>query len=166
MRFLTRPKALALAAASSVIMVLGLASPADATLIDGTGDFSIFNENSNKCLGISNGLAGQWTCSLGDDQNWHWGGTARDNRYRQLVNWKGQCLAVNGGSTADGARILGYRCTATSDQYWRVQNAAGFDVVILNYKSDKLVGVSGGSMANGAAVVQWTVTGAPNQLWS
>ena len=70
-----------------------------------------------RCIGISNGLAGLWNCTRNPDQSWHWS-TAQSGVYKMLINGNGQCLAVNGGSTANGARILGYRCTGSTDQYW------------------------------------------------
>jgi uncharacterized protein len=164
---LIRPKVVILAVVSSAMMVLGVASPADASLASGTGTFSIFNQNSFKCLGISNGLAGQWTCSLGNDQSWHWG-AAKPGRpdYRRLVNANGLCLAVNGQSKANGARILGYACTGTADQYWSTLSVGGGDVEIVNFNSGRVVGVAGGSKANGAAVVQWINLNHLDQYWS
>ena len=153
---------------------------------------NIYNYNTNRCLGISSSSdAGIWNCTDAggkSDQTWHWGKEvtgAWGIPYRQLINGKGQCLGIAGGSTKSGARIVGWRCLGPThrDQYWYYdgvwggQNGDGD--VLVNLKTPcnaisqggKVIGVAGGSKANGAAVVLWPSSlepGAPfqvNQDW-
>ncbi|WP_027344182.1 RICIN domain-containing protein [Hamadaea tsunoensis] len=131
-------------------------------------NFGIKNPNSGRCLGIdSGGLAGIWDCTTNLDQTWHIG-TSSGTGYNQIVNGLGQCLAVNGGSTADGARILGYTCTGSADQYWknnRYTNGGQQIFTFVNMKSGKGIGTSAGHTNNGAPAIQWPDTGHPDQTW-
>jgi hypothetical protein len=136
-------------------------------------EFRIHNYNARgKCIGIANGLAGDWDCTSNPDQTWHWG-EANKEGWRELVNGEGKCLAVNGGSTDAGARILGYACVKSSDQYWEFWSTPPWDgwSTLMNYKgwiwgsSGWAVGVAGGSTANGAALVLWSSEGHADQIW-
>jgi len=123
---------------------------------------AIFNPGSGRCLGIANGLAGIWNCTTNRDQTWHWGAVGPNTYYRQLINGNGQCLGVQGGSGALGARIVAWTCNGHYDQYWFYDSTFGY---ALNYNSGMVLGVSGGSTANGAAVVQWDRNGNLDQVW-
>lgn len=123
---------------------------------------AIFNLNSNRCLGISNGQAGIWNCTTNPDQTWHLGYSYQnDPNARQLINGNGQCLGVQGGSLSWGARVVAWTCNGHADQYWYIG-----DGPITNRNSWLTLGVSGGSTANGAAVVQWQSNGHPDQVWN
>jgi hypothetical protein len=100
-----------------------------------TGGFQIHNANPNspgKCIGISGNLAGDWNCTTNPDQTWHWGSAIASGWY-QLVNGKGQCLAVNGASDSAGARILGWSCVGSADQYWALFDNGDGTARIVNY---------------------------------
>lgn len=155
---------------------------------------NIYNTNSGRCLGInSSGDAGIWNCTNAggrSDQTWHWGAKSSSmpngEAYYQLINGRGQCLGVAGGSTASGARIVGFRCIAShKDQYWQYNSVwggceCGDGPVLANLQTPlsglslggKVIGVSGGSKANGAPLVLWpnstTHDGStfhPDQAW-
>ena len=133
---------------------------AHAGLYDG-----IYNLNSGRCLGIANGLAGIWNCTTHPDQTWHWGAYfPYQYNYRQLINGNGQCLGVQGGSTAQGARVVAWTCNGHEDQYWFYNSTP--DYTVSNYSSGMVLGVYGGSTANGAAVVQWGGNGNGDQGWN
>jgi hypothetical protein len=95
--------------------------------------------------------------------------------YYQIVNDHNQCLGVAGGSTAQGARVVGWNCLGTShpDQYWMVNFGYSCSTAnsplyypIFNYKSNRVLGVSGNSTAVGAAVVIWDFQlTCNNQYW-
>ena len=139
---------------------------------------SILNSHSGRCLGINSSRdAGIWNCTGGADQTWHWGSAnSRNGDYHQIINKKGQCLGVAGGSTANGARIVGWSCLGSGhvDQYWLyscVWLGEGSNLCVLNNLGTpvnayslggKVIGVSGGSTANGAAAVLWTNTTGPH----
>ena len=134
----------------------------------GGGTFQIHNVRAaGKCIGISAGLAGDWNCTTNPDQTWHWG-PANSFGFNELINGNGQCLAVSGGSVSQGARILGYSCLGTSDQYW----LTGIDDDLLNYNwvanvsaVASVVGVGGASTANGAPLVLWSANTSTDQKW-
>ena len=154
---------------------------------------NIYNTNSGRCLGIdSAGDAGIWNCTDAggrSDQTWHWGAKMTGpygEAYYQLINGHGQCLGVAGGSTASGARIVGFRCIAShKDQYWQYNSVwggceCGDGPVLANLQTPlsglslggKVIGVAGGSKANGAPLVLWpnstTHDGStfhPDQAW-
>jgi hypothetical protein len=140
-------------------------------LADGT--FNILNANAvGKCIGISNGLAGDWDCTSNPDQTWHWGQSIfRD--WLELRNGNNQCLAVNGASTGANARILGYPCVGSPDQYWKLfVNLDNGSAQLVNFNGwrdrhgeGKVIGVAGGSKENGAPLVLWWPDGSPNQDW-
>jgi hypothetical protein len=129
---------------------------------------NIVNQYTGKCIGIANGVAGDWTCTHNADQTWHWGASVATGWY-QLINGNGQCLAVDGGTIRQGSRILGFKCVGSADQYWWRYAGVG---PISNYKgfSDPdtawVIGVGGGSTSNGAPVVLWPDDGSTNQLWN
>jgi hypothetical protein len=163
----------ALGAAAAVASSLGLLAAAIASSPPAraaTSNFELFNANSGRCIGISNGLAGDWTCTGHADQTWNFG-PPNANAYSMIINGNQQCLAVKGGTIANGTRILGYSpCTGTPDQFWKVvqdpSNPHGAVSLILNEaNSSYVIGVSGSSTANGAAVVLWSKNGHFDQDW-
>jgi Ricin-type beta-trefoil lectin domain len=128
--------------------------------------FLIYNELTGGCIGISGtGEAGDWLCQAAQspDQIWRWGPGIVPG-YAQLVNDKGQCLAVAGGSTTVGARIVGYRCIGpdSRDQYWS-WNGEGY---IVNLKAtNRIIGIEGASQTNGAPLVLWRAENHSDQIW-
>ena len=90
----------------------------------------------------------------------------------QIINGKGQCLGIAGGSTDEGADVVSYQCyPGHPDQYWFLASTGcgshewWFD----NYSTDIQdfsMGVAGGSKANGANVVEWAYQQkCNNQVW-
>lgn len=140
------------------------------------GNFALRNlptigtEDGTKCLGIgSTNDAGIWRCTYANDQNWHLGNELNSTGYNQVINAKGQCLGIAGGSEAEGAQVVGWTCDGPThtDQYWTFDNTRSTgDFWIFNYKSPYVVGVAGGSTANGAAVIMWNWQDTSNnQAW-
>jgi Ricin-type beta-trefoil lectin domain len=141
----------------------------------GTTYDCIVNVGSHLCLGITGGKqdaeAVQYTCEAAANQEWYWGSTI-SSVFRQLKNraFNGdQCLGVAGGSTGEGAEVVGWTCLGTGhpDQYWwaEVDGADAPIGPIENYHSHRILGVSGASTKAGAEIVQWNWTGAANQEW-
>jgi hypothetical protein len=163
----------------AVVAHPGLARPAGglAPIPPPGSFFRIHNFEFGKCIGISgappDGQAGDWNCTTNPDQTWSWGdpfpGTF--GAYRQLVNGRGQCLGVAGGSDQQGAMIVGWTCLGTDhfDQYWEsVPNLPEGQPSLINFDNGGtgvLIGVQGASSANGANLVLWTDTGHPDQQW-
>jgi hypothetical protein len=134
----------------------------------------VYNFNSLLCLGIKGGngtSAVQWNCINHGDQLWRTGKQIRDGYY-QIINNDNRCLGVQGGSTREGAAVVGRKCLGTShpDQYWQIESGSCYGIsgyfMLKNYKSHYVVGVLGNSGRVGAAVVQWRDQGVcNNQVW-
>ncbi|MEE9354921.1 MAG: RICIN domain-containing protein, partial [Methylococcaceae bacterium] len=74
--------------------------------------------------------------------------------FRLKAGHSGQCVEVNGHSTAAAAQLVQNTCSNSLSQYWlSVANADGF--MLKNAKSNLCLGVNGGSLANGTNVIQW-----------
>jgi hypothetical protein len=162
---------------AAVALATGLAIGLGATAASAQSTSNIYNPNSGRCLGIAGNDAGIWNCTdAGNaDQAWYWKGiyiTGPDGIvYGMIENKKGQCLGVAGGSTANGARIVGWTCLPSHhDQYWDndcvYDSINGQGCVLANLQTPvnglsvggKVIGVAGGSKSNGAAAVLWTDT--------
>jgi hypothetical protein len=184
-----------LAAAASVAVVAGgllAASAGAAVAAPGSGSvlahvpdrasaaaatFQIKNFESGLCLGISGGgvdvPAVQYTCNGHPDQQWHWGSWYTGlTTYQQLVNNDNVCLGVTSGSTAHGARLVGWHCLGTNhpDQYWTSITAWICMVSgewTLSNNSGLVVGVYGDPLKVGAPLVLWGDQGTcNNQIWT
>jgi Ricin-type beta-trefoil lectin domain-like len=162
----------------AVALAIGLAAGPGATAASAQATSNIYNSHSSRCLGINSSRdAGIWNCTdAGNaDQAWYWKGTYITGPagivYGMIENRKGQCLGVAGGSTANGARIVGWTCLPSHhDQYWDndcvYDSVSGQGCVLANLNTPvnglsvggKVIGVAGGSTANGAAAVLWTDT--------
>ncbi|MHC3469500.1 RICIN domain-containing protein [Streptomyces sp. 7R007] len=138
-------------------------APASADILSPTGA-NLHNYNSGRCIGISGGYAGDWTCTGNPDQLWHVG-SANSAGWHQVINGNGECLAVSGGSTSQGALVRTWACNGGADQYWASSQYSGDLYYLVNYKSGLIVGVQGGSTANGARLVLWEAQAHADQLW-
>ncbi|MFI9005709.1 ThuA domain-containing protein [Actinosynnema sp. NPDC053489] len=74
-----------------------------------------------------------------------------------IVGSSGKCVDVNGGGSADGAKVQLWTCNGGANQRWAV---SGTTLRAL----DKCLDASG--TANGAAVRLWTCTGGAAQNWA
>jgi ricin-type beta-trefoil lectin protein len=175
-----------------VALAAGLAVGLSGTAAYAQSTSNIYNSNSGRCLGINPSRdAGIWNCTdAGNaDQAWYWKGIfitgPHGIQYGMIENKKGQCLGVAGGSTANGARIVGWTCLRSHhDQYWNddcvYDSINGQGCVLVNLQTPvnglsvggKVIGVTAGRKANGSAAVLWTdtlETGAgkfhPDQNW-
>jgi glucosylceramidase len=149
----------------------------------GGGYYTITNRHSGLSLDLTNGGLGdgtaiqQWTTSSSDlNQQWQVIGTPRaaaavapvaGGSYRIVNQTSGKPFGVAGGSTADGARIVGSADDAALDQVWTLADAGGGYFNIVNANSGKAVDDTNGSTANGNPMQQYTIsgTGNANQQW-
>jgi hypothetical protein len=179
----------AVAAIGVASTVLGLATPAVGVTALGmnaklaqagvqalpTGTFSLYNYNSDQCLGITGGAddaaAIQWDCNKSPDQTWHIGQNSGGNSvYHQIINGDGECLGVYATSTTEGAPVVGWQCLGSThpDQYWawvESHTNPGY-YYLVNLNSSMVVGVLGNSTTEGTAIVQWPDQNTPNnQIW-
>jgi hypothetical protein len=84
-----------------------------------------------------------------------------------LVNrYTGKCLDVNGGSTADGAKIQQWGCNGSSAQQWSLVAAGNGAYQLISRVSNKCADLAAWSTADGAFVNQWSCgANQANQQW-
>jgi hypothetical protein len=144
----------------------GAAGGAFASTEHYTGTLVFVNFSVDRCIGISGGKAGIFTCTFVNDQAWQVIATktVKGNSYAQIENEKSQCLGVS------KTRVVGQACnSANNGQYWNntVRGVVcGAAAPVVNLASGKVVGVAGASTANGAAVVVFSYQHkCNNQFW-
>jgi hypothetical protein len=130
------------------------------------GTLVFVNFSVDRCIGISGGKAGIFTCTFVNDQAWKViaAKTVKGNSYAQIENAKGQCLGVS------KLRVVSQACNSASNgQYWNntVKGVVcGAAAPVVNLASGDVVGVAGASTANGAAVVMFGYQHkCNNQFW-
>jgi len=93
-------------------------------------------------------------------------GTTAGAGFKVVNRNSGKVAGVSGASTANGASIVQWTDSSSTDQRWSVSRNANGNAVITNGASAKVVGVYQGSTSQGARAVQWTNTGAADQQWA
>lgn len=92
-------------------------------------------------------------------------GTTSGASFEVVNRNSGKVLGVYGAGTSDGAAIVQWTYTGSTDQLWNVSLNSGGKAVITDDNSAKVVGVHQASTSQGAQAVQWTGTGAADQQW-
>ncbi len=125
-----------------------------------TGAGPIISYVSNKCIDVTDGAFSSnpqvqvWQCTVGPNQNWTFysDGTVRAG---------GRCLAVAGGSSANGAKIVLNSCTGSTAQQFTLNSSLD----LVNKHADKCVDVTDQNTADGAKLQLWSCGGTSNQKW-
>jgi len=78
----------------------------------------------------------------------------------------GKCAEVQGGSTANMARLDIATCNGSARQQFRAEAMGGGFYRLRNVSSNRCVDVSGASTADGAAIIQYDCGSGLNQQWS
>jgi hypothetical protein len=146
------------AAAAVASLTLAMAGPATA---QPAGYGWIGNYHSGKCLSNSPVQDYQYLC--GDYPNEYF--TVYSERsvdgvtlYNLEDDEYGQCLDLEGGSTANGAHVISYTCNSSDDaQEWYLVNTdiAGW-YNFVNWASQTCMTVSADSQGSGALVQGWS----------
>lgn len=161
---------------AGLVLAVGAGSAPVASAADGAASApaaavmysQIVNYNSDLCLGINQGTpnAIQWQCNGHTDQQW---GSVRavTSGYVTIKNLNNQCLGINQGSTAGGARAVAWSCNNHPDQQWKVEQVGSALnlAYLVNLGSGMCLGVYQGSTAGGASVIQWPCNGHNDQKW-
>lgn len=147
------------------------AAPAAAPLPDGI--IRLHNVNSGRCLTYSwdhKGAAFQQGCgNIGYDgaiSEWY----ARNvggNNYTFTNEANGQCLAISGSSTANGAAAFVWTCVAgLTAEIFAVVPTGGPDAFeLVNVNSSRCVAIGGAKVTDGAWAIQWDCYGGAEELW-
>ncbi len=89
-----------------------------------------------------------------------WGG------YAVIETTNDLCLDVEGGSTANGARVIQWPCHYGSNQLWAMYKVGWGPYYITNLKSGRCLDIEYGSASAGAKMIQWDCHHLDNQLWT
>ncbi|MEV4844963.1 RICIN domain-containing protein [Micromonospora matsumotoense] len=104
-------------------------------------------------------------CTGGPEQQWVANPVAPD--LVTLTNARhGQCLDVEGGSGADGAKLQQFGCHGQANQQWRVTPVGTGPVLLVGVQSGKCAQVRDDGTAAGDDLVQATCTAAAGQQWT
>jgi hypothetical protein len=155
-----------------------IADPAVNDIVAGS-DGWLVNDRSNLCVGIGGGSvetdadAGTYYCDgrrgTTDNQYWTLVRNGSSGTFRIRNGKSGLCLGVAGASTAHGARVAQYECTAADGdldhQAWRFQDVASGTPRIVNARSNRCLGVDGDSLDRGALLRQQTCATNESQRW-
>jgi hypothetical protein len=154
----------ALTAAGASGATTAAAAPAASAVVNG---FEIVNHDGLCLTAGADAPAVQANCTFARNQTWHQ--VSFGSRGDELRNGLNQCLAIAGGSKSRGARVYGWRCKGTADQYWTWDVFVSYGLYIEDLHSHLVLGVAGGSTRPGAAVIQWSGQNPPggvNQAWN
>jgi arabinan endo-1,5-alpha-L-arabinosidase len=83
--------------------------------------------------------------------------------FRYVNKNSGMCLAVPGGSSTDGAKLIQFRCSG-GGQDW-TSTSSGWST-ITNGDNRKCLAIPGGSTTQGVQAIQWTCNGGQEQVWN
>ncbi len=78
----------------------------------------------------------------------------------------GECLDVDGGSTANAASVQPWECNGRANQQWRIRDAGEGYVHVVSRLSNKCLNVEGTSPEDGVPVIQWTCGPDHNSMWT
>jgi hypothetical protein len=105
----------------------------------------------------------QWTCVSQANEWWYLDYVFTDGNgfdfFRIRNANSGLCMNISGGSLANGARVIQYRCGAYANEYfvfWADSNVPSDYFWVQSYSSGKVLNIAGGSTANGADLIQYT----------
>jgi hypothetical protein len=104
----------------------------------------------------------------GDNGGIGGGGTGYPSGFHQLVDQNsGDCLDINGNSTANNAALVIWPCKSTgnANQEFEFNPVSGGYGELTNQNSSKSLAVLHASTSNGAQVIQYTTNGTTNSLW-
>jgi hypothetical protein len=92
--------------------------------------------------------------------------TATYSRYELKALHSGKCLDVQGGSTANGAKIIQYSCHGgTNQRFYTTPHPVVSGAVQIRIGNGKCLAISANSNDNSAPAVQWTCDNLQGQTW-
>lgn len=141
------------------------------------GPYVVFAQHSGLCLrptGASTGnvIVEQVGCNGSSASQW-WAFIDVPGGYFRIRNEaSGKCLNVQGGSTANSAKVIQFACggsSAHNDQWStvKIRTVGGADYYnLVNRKSHRCMNIQGGSTASGADLIQFTCSSGANSSFS
>ncbi|RTQ49687.1 T9SS type A sorting domain-containing protein [Hymenobacter gummosus] len=131
------------------------------------------NANSAQTFKVVwNNQAFTYSLPAGAVATYKWSGTSTPSSGPQIgriyqISSKngGKTMEVSANSTANGGRVQQWGWAGAASQKWRLVDAGGGYVRIVNLNSNKSLDIAGPSTADGALVHQWDWASADNQYW-
>ena len=136
--------------------------------------FQIASQGTGLCLTVDSASTSdlasliQSTCLTGQsNQQWIFTGqlTTASTQNAVIARHSGQCLMVNGGSTAIGTAVMQFPCGGATHEQWSLK-PVGSDYQLIARHSAQCLSVIGGATTAGATLVQAPCQVAPTQLWT
>lgn len=134
-----------------------------------SGWVRLVNRRSGKVLDVNGASTAdgaaviQWTWSGSANQQWQLLPNA-DGSFRLSARHSGRLLTSPAGS-GQGAQLEQRADTGSDNQWWKVVDADGGHVHLVNVRTGWYADVDGGSQSDGGKVIQWPANGAANQQW-
>lgn len=126
-------------------------------------------QHSGKCVDAVNATAAnqlrQNTCSGSSAQSWRFEPLGV-NTYRIANAGSGLCVDVDGGSTANNAKIIQWTCNGAANQTFQLSLVSGKVYRLVSVSSGKCVDVTSASTADGATLIQYTCGSGTNQQFN
>jgi hypothetical protein len=144
----------ALLVGAALVAVLGAFAASTPAYASRTGWEHRIKNGYGKCLGVTaSGYIGQWTCTNGDDQIWHY------DTQNHLYNRKNQCITGQHGKEVQGERLVtfGPECIHFT-----------FDILgtLVDEDHQELtIGIYGGHPHDGDGAVLWGINSNADQRW-
>jgi ricin-type beta-trefoil lectin protein/glycosyl hydrolase family 43 len=126
-------------------------------------------QHSGKCVDAVNSTAAnplaQNTCSGNSLQSWRFQAVGADT-YTIVNAGSGQCIDVNGGSTANNAAIIQWTCNGAANQTFQLNLVSGKVYRLIATHSGKCIDVASASTADAARLIQFTCGTGTNQRFT
>ncbi len=126
-------------------------------------------QHSGKCVDAVNATAAgqllQNACSGASPQSWRFQPVGADT-YTIVNANSGLCIDVDGGSTANNARIIQWTCNGAANQTFQLNLVSGKIYRLIATHSGKCVDVVSASTADAARLIQYTCGSASNQRFT
>ena len=129
------------------------------------GNYEILSVNSNKCLDLLGGAAGdnvkydQKTCDQSNAQRFRLSSASSGAYFISNIG-TGQCL-----DASDGWSLKQKACNQASSQAFYLEDRGGGQLQLRSVSANKCGDISGASSADGASAILWACSGANNQRW-
>ena len=132
-----------------------------------TARVTLVAHNSGKDVGVTGSAAQATQQTDSGSSSQQWALLSQSDGSVQIKNVAtGQCLAVTGASTANGASVVQWSCSTAPHFLWNVQESTGGYQQLVSVNSGKCLAVDGGGTADGANLVQYTCQGSPNEQFT
>jgi len=151
--------------------------PVSADSSHGQGIFYLKAKHSRRCITVHGASTGngatidQYSCVGQANQRWRVLVIAVVSNKLSYTAYliaenSGKCMDVQGGSTANGAKVIQWSCNSRKNQIFNVQLLADGNVLIRPFHSNKCLDVEGAATGNNVRLIQWKCNYTNNQRFT